>query len=584
MKASSGPVLAQNQNQGAEAHNCEFPVGCGSFSFEVGCQIQHQFACRLQTLASTPRLASRAWLMAATVEARLAELEQEERDICREIKVLSMQHKRMVDKQQNKTQKLGRYMSLMLCFLYICSGHGHQIAQAFLKGEGLARRRRKQELEPGEFRRLVENTYLATDENDLATLMLTPSDLLPSQHVRRACKYVVEWKLFQFSLECNVSKGIAPTADIIAEHAEELVPHTLPALQRQYFRELLMSSCPARSKLLCLTRKRWEMRHGLLPSEPDIPLSEAQQKVLVWYHYCNYVFSQLEKPALLVNLDETSLAHSYPKQKGMVVTKKKLQALGFGAARDRINTQQLRGCVSLAALICNVAHLQPLLPQVMMMNEKQLTLKLQSQFRVLPGNIQLWRQKSAWNSSASMMRIITELKKALKGHMRSYSVVLVMDCASLHLTKEVLLHARRNQITVLVIPAKLTWLVQPADSHCFAAFKQTLKRQWLRARFSKGFALDDSDWIKVLIKSVEYLHSKPWAQSFVDNGILHSTWREASNRVMKRLLLPSTFVSDDKPSEEQIRSLLPKRRRTSVNLLLPRESFSALASRAPCLD
>ena len=85
--------------------------------------------------------------------------------------------------------------------------------------------------------------------------------------------------------------------------------------------------------------------------------------------------------------------------------------------------------------------------------------------------------------------------------------------------------------------------------------------------------MDDSDWIKVLIKSVEYLHSKPWAQSFVDNGILHSTWREASNRVMKRLLLPSTFVSDDKPSEEQIRSLLPKRRRTSVNLLLPRESF-----------
>ena len=45
--------------------------------------------------------------------------------------------------------------------------------------------------------------------------------------------------------------------------------------------------------------------------------------------------------------------------------------------------------------------------------------------------------------------------------------VLLMDCARQHIHRSVFDAAARQGVRLVLIPAKLTWLLQPCDAHVF---------------------------------------------------------------------------------------------------------------------
>ena len=59
--------------------------------------------------------------------------------------------------------------------------------------------------------------------------------------------------------------------------------------------------------------------------------------------------------------------------------------------------------------------------------------------------------------------------------------ILLLDACSAHLGPKFLATCRSWRIWVVCVPARLTWLMKPADTHCFALLKA-----WLRQRFHEA--------------------------------------------------------------------------------------------------
>ena len=59
-----------------------------------------------------------------------------------------------------------------------------------------------------------------------------------------------------------------------------------------------------------------------------------------------------------------------------------------------------------------------------------------------------------------------------------YQPLLIFDAVPLHLADEVMRELATAGIWYLVIPARLTWLLQPLDTHAFAKYKRYLKTRF----------------------------------------------------------------------------------------------------------
>jgi hypothetical protein len=98
----------------------------------------------------------------------------------------------------------------------------------------------------------------------------------------------------------------------------------------------------------------------------------------------------------------------------------------------------------------------------------------------------------------------------------------VWDAASAHLATTVENHAARLQVHLLVIPAGLTYLLQPLDTHVFALLKRRLSalQQERRALHEDGL-MTATTWIETLANAVEQvLVNRSWDHAFPANGLL----------------------------------------------------------------
>ena len=88
--------------------------------------------------------------------------------------------------------------------------------------------------------------------------------------------------------------------------------------------------------------------------------------------------------------------------------------------------------------------------------------------------LEYWIGTGGWVTSEVMKNILTRLRAAVRLTRGNARILLWMDAASQHVGIDVLNHAARLQI-VLVLPAGLTWLMQPLDVYVFAKLKTALR-------------------------------------------------------------------------------------------------------------
>ena len=122
------------------------------------------------------------------------------------------------------------------------------------------------------------------------------------------------------------------------------------------------------------------------------------------------------------------------------------------------------------------------------------------------------------------------------------------------------------------VPARLTWLLQPADTHVFRIFKRKVRSLWVRHRSE---SLDDTvsakQWVCIIRDSIQQvLPCNAWRIAFRSTGLLDAQ-AALSNTLLKRLGLETPpQVMASKPSESYLERIFPKSTKVSSLCLFPR--------------
>ena len=134
------------------------------------------------------------------------------------------------------------------------------------------------------------------------------------------------------------------------------------------------------------------------------------------------------------------------------------------------------------------------------------------------------------------MAIIRLLGGTLRANAPGVLPILSMDTVRVHLHDRVILECANWGIRVVVVPARMTWLLQPLDTHVFAQLKRVVRDAYQARLGSEGArALSTASWVAVVTNTVYcFLRRENWARAFAHNGF-GSIQQELSQRVLSAL-------------------------------------------------
>ena len=269
---------------------------------------------------------------------------------------------------------------------------------------------------------------------------------------------------------------------------------------------------------------------------------------------------------LRLNMDETSLCLWQGQGKGTVFIDKKRQLRPV----QNVSRAKRRCCMTHVAFICDRAELQPLLPQVIVGNEATFSVRAFAALRgASPANVHLVRQKSAWNNEALCAMIIRWLGVALRQYCGELQPVLLLDAAKLHFTRRVLAACAAAGVVPVLVPAKLTWLLQPLDTHAFQPYKAFLQEAYQQARAASANGdLDIAQFLACVYGTIkQILEGREWAAVFDKDGFASSQAMIRAT-IQDHLQISVPFaIPDTCPSDAQLQVCFPKRSRVPVAAL-----------------
>ena len=143
--------------------------------------------------------------------------------------------------------------------------------------------------------------------------------------------------------------------------------------------------------------------------------------------------------------------------------------------------------------------IQQQLPQILLVNEHVVSQALyRDVIQYMPPNTRIRRLESGWMTRQLLGQVFSLLVRCLRDVIDSGRyIVLVIDAASQHLGDEVAKAARRHDIYLACIPAKLTFLLQPLDACIFITFKKILRKLFMEARLnSDDGSLSKFSWLE----------------------------------------------------------------------------------------
>ena len=117
--------------------------------------------------------------------------------------------------------------------------------------------------------------------------------------------------------------------------------------------------------------------------------------------------------------------------------------------------------------------------------------------RSAPAKVKFWRKKSSWVNTEIMLDILRETALTM-AEFPELQPILVMDCAPVHLARQVLDRAAVLGIWILPVPARCTFLLQPCDTHVFSPYKAFLRRLYRECKTDEGVVTPEV-WLQNLV-------------------------------------------------------------------------------------
>lgn len=225
----------------------------------------------------------------------------------------------------------------------------------------------------------------------------------------------------------------------------------------------------------------------------------------------------------IINMDETSMQNEYATKKGYVISMAPQERDLAGCFHQRIDASATRSHSTLAAFISSRPNTQQHMPQIFIPNQSRTTAaEMTSLKTALKPPSELWENLTGWVTAEVMKNMLTRLRQVVRTVDATATLVLLMDAASQHISKDVLLHARKLNVVLIMIPGKLTWLLQPLDVSVFRVLKDDYKQRLLQARMSNanGIVTTASRHVALNECIQAVLVNKDWTEAFDKVGAL----------------------------------------------------------------
>lgn len=260
---------------------------------------------------------------------------------------------------------------------------------------------------------------------------------------------------------------------------------------------------------------------------------------------------------VVLNMDETSLQSPTKRRFGNCPTLPNACKIG----RPAMPRTTPKRC-SLVALICNLPRLQGHLPQVILPRSfgKSPSPKAQRMYASMGSPLEAWHLTSGFNDVHSMMQWLRRIHTKIRQFDPYLQIVLVFDAYTIHIADAVLQLCKRLGIRVIIVPARLTWLLQPLDAMVFQHFKRLLRDKVVAATLAAPQG--GIPWPKHMSIVGECVHTtfvqSSWATEMDKMGL-------ATNHKLVRQRLQTLLCNIDvdprPPTEEEAARLIGRRRR-----------------------
>ncbi len=239
---------------------------------------------------------------------------------------------------------------------------------------------------------------------------------------------------------------------------------------------------------------------------------------------------------MVVNLDETSLERLIPHRRGHVLP---VGSRGQASSHlyERIARRDSHGHVTLVAVVCGEPGLQAHMPQLVLTRDAALTVAERAALRDLRPPLAWLRGTGGWVTAENFKTILTLLRRAIHRQRPGVQVVVCCDSASQHVADAVIRHSQCLRMHLLCVPGRLTWLLQPLDSHVFGRLKRHLHALQIEARVASDTGvLAPTRWIQLLEQAVHHvLVQQDWTHAVRANGLTGDT-HALRARVAEQLL------------------------------------------------
>ena len=259
---------------------------------------------------------------------------------------------------------------------------------------------------------------------------------------------------------------------------------------------------------------------------------------------------------LFVNLDETPVPLAFFHLRGNLVTEMQQRP-----PRQRATRALTRAYMTLVSCICDSPELQPSLPHILVIGEKQCNLTSLALIQEeCPQNVYVLRRKSGWNTT----QIHTEILMLLAKHLQPLlapdrRVILSSDACKIHLSTEVLGTLSVLGYWFVAIPPIMTWLLQPLDVTAFLILKRYLKQKFLLRSQADMLAAPVITMSRYIFHAVrDVFDAKDWSRAFDYTG-----GRGDQSRVAKllkeQLALEDPIVAlRDRPTNDVLSTCWPR--------------------------
>ena len=225
--------------------------------------------------------------------------------------------------------------------------------------------------------------------------------------------------------------------------------------------------------------------------------------------------------------------------------------------------QKQRMGLTHVGIICNIPEIQRLLPQVLIVPSGQLLVRdLPAVRAAMPPTIPVLRAKTKWISKAIMVYIVRLLAWTLRPWRQRYRVVLLMDVLGIHMDTVVTDAARDAHFDLLFIPAQLTWLLQPCDTHTFSLYKRHLRGLFLSCRANHGLGMPTIlQWLCLIRDTIVlFMNERSWTRAFIEDGYSRGQVG-VSDYILAHL--PKAYAlpaPNTEPTDDQLSIVFPKTR------------------------